>query len=107
MQESTGDRDKNANLARQPELNKITLNDGKEYELEPMNINILVSAEDKFNKPFPQIMDDAQKGYIRVIRYLLWMRIKNKYPEVDTEEKLGSMLDLDVMLNLANVFGVK
>ena len=88
------------NLARPPEIKTIKLNDGKEYELAPVDINLLADVEDKFGQPFGKI---SEGGRVKPIRYLLWLRLKGKYPEIDTEERLGSMVDLDTLYKLSEV----
>lgn len=85
------------NLAKPVEIKKITLNDGKEYDLAPVDINLLAEVEDKFEQSFIKIFEG---GHIKPIRFLLYLRLKDKYPEIDSEEKLGSMIDLDTLVNI-------
>lgn len=104
MAEGTVSGDKDTNLAKPAELTQITLNDGKEYELAPVNVNILAEIEDEFDQPFHKVLGD---GRIKPIRYMLWLRLKDKYPEIKSEEKLGTMIDMNTIYNLGELLGVK
>lgn len=83
-------------LAKPPKVETITLADGKEYKLSPMNLNVLSEVEDKFDKP----INDLFSGSIRmsVFRALLFARIKRNYQM--TEDQLGELVTDDVLLNM-------
>lgn len=92
------------NLALDPKMDKVKLNDGKEYELSPMNLNILAELEDKFEQPLDELFS---KGRLSFIRYLLFMRLKKNYPELDTEEKVGELVTLGTVAGLlGKIYGV-
>lgn len=92
------------NLALEPKMDKITLSDGKEYELSPMNINILAELEDKFEKPLDELFS---KGRLSFIRLILFLRLKKGYPELDTEEKVGELVTLKMVSGLLDkIYGV-
>ena len=75
----------------------ITLADGQEYKLAPVNLNILTEVEDRFDKS----ISDLFSGSVRVGVYkaFLFARIKRNYPDM-TEDKLGELITDDVLINL-------
>ncbi len=92
------------NLALEPKMDKITLSDGKEYELSPMNINILAELEDKFEQPLDELFT---KGRLSFVRYILFLRLRKGYPELDTEEKVGELVTLKMVSGLlGTIYGV-
>ena len=98
-------RDKDTrNLALEPKMDKIKLSDGREYELSPMNINILAELEDKFEKPLDELFT---KGRLSFVRYILFLRLRKNYPELDTEEKVGELVTLQMVSGLlGTIYGV-
>ena len=105
METGKGKGNKNTGgLAKPPTLNKIKLNDGKEYQLIPVNVNILSDIEDKFDKPFYELFTS---GRVKPLRYMLYLRLKDKYPEIDSEEKLGSLMDINTIYDIGEMLGVK
>ena len=105
MVSSKKSRDKGTeSLAKPPVFNKVKLNNGKEYQLVPVDVNILSDIEDKFDKPFYELFTS---GRVKPIRYMLYLRLKDKYPEIDSEEKLGSMMDINTIYDIGEMLGVK
>ena len=103
----TGEKRGNKNtksLAKPPQLTKIKLNDGKEYQLIPVDVNILSDIEDKLDKPFYELFTS---GRVKPLRYMLYLRLKDQYPEIDSEEKLGSLMDINVIYDIGEMLGVK
>jgi len=93
---------KGGSLAATPVPNKITLSNGQEYELKPINMNILAEVEDKFDTPLTDLFGC---GKIKPFRFLLHLQLKDKYPEM-TEEQLGELVDLKTFTELRKSFGV-
>ena len=91
------------NLALAPKMDKIKLNDGNEYELTPINLNIMAELEEKFDKPLDQLYE---KSGMRFVRFLLYLRLKNKYPEFDSEEKVGALVTPDILVQIGSIYGV-
>ncbi len=89
------------NLGTTPEVKKIKLADGKEYELGVITVNTFCALEKKFGQPFTQIFD----GRITPLRYLIFLLLKNKPPEM-TEETLGELITPDILGELRNSVGV-
>jgi len=71
----------------------IKLADGKEYELTPLNLNMMIEIEDKFEEPLTQLLD---VGKVKVIRYLLFVMLKPKHPDM-TEEKVGKFVTAEIL----------
>lgn len=95
MEISGEERNKNpeGNLAQAPKIDSIVLADGKEYKLLPFDLNMLSEVEDKFDSSFTELIT---QGRAKVIRFILFLRLKN-YPEL-TEEKVGQLLTVDKMV---------
>ncbi len=90
-------------LAKGAKLQTIILADGKEYELAPMTLNILVQVEDKFEKSYFDLVNSRRLSHIR---YIVYLRLKGKYPEL-TEEKIGELINMDVLTEIAKLYGVE
>lgn len=102
MGASEGKGNKNTNLAQSPKIDKAILADGKEYELAPVNINILADLEDKFDIPFGELMGS---GRIKPLRYLIYLRLKPNYPDI-TEEEVGKLIDINVLTKIIKMIGM-
>lgn len=88
-------------LSKPPEIRKITLADGKEYEIGQVTVNTFCDLETKFGQPFTKIFD----GRITPLRYLIFLLIKNKPPEL-TEEILGALITPEILGELRKFIGV-
>lgn len=91
------------NLALEPKMDKVKLNDGNEYELTPINLNILAELEEKFDKPMEELYEKSKFGFIR---YLLYLRLRGKYPEFDSEKKVGELVTPDILVQIGSIYGV-
>tara|TARA_Y100000310_G_scaffold341286_1_gene439974 strand:+ start:13 stop:348 length:336 start_codon:yes stop_codon:yes gene_type:complete len=96
--------DEGTSLATGRKKQRITLNDGKEYELEHLNLNLMIKIEDHFDQPMGELFE---KPRVTHTRFVLWMRLKDQYPEIDSPEKLGEMVEMEQLLNYAEIMGVK
>lgn len=104
MGTSEGKGDRNAkNLAQSPKIDKAKLADGKEYDLAPVNINILADLEDKFDMSFGDLMGS---GRIKPLRYLVYLRLKPNYPDL-TEDEVGKLIDMKVLTNIIKTIGME
>ncbi len=85
-------------LARETPPDRITLSDGKEYTLAPLNLNMLCEVEQRFEteNPLKKIMD----GKLSTIRFLLYLRLHENYPDI-TEEQIGKLV---TWLTLTDIF---
>ena len=94
----TGEMPKRAkggiNLMAQPRITKLILADGNEYEFAPLDLNMLIEMEDRFNLPFAKLIEE---GKVAPIRQLLFLMAKEKHPDL-TEEKLGKLVTAEIMV---------
>jgi hypothetical protein len=91
------------NIAQPPKFDSLVLADGKEYQLAPLTVNIMADLEDKFDKPIDELFSGSVR--MKVLRALLFARIKNSCPDM-TEEQLGDLITDDVLINMKNKLGV-
>jgi hypothetical protein len=96
-------RDMTDKIGQLPRLDVITLADGKEYQLAPLNINMLVDMEDKFGKSMDELF--TPPVHAKVLRAMLFARIKPSMPTM-TEDQLGELITDVVLLNIGNKLGV-
>lgn len=94
---------KPANLAAAPKLNKVTLADGKVYELANLDLNMLCEFEDAY--PDKAAADLIGTGKLKYIRYLILLRLKPNYPDM-TIEQVGKLITLDVLINIRKDLGL-
>jgi hypothetical protein len=90
-------------LAKGVELVRLTLADGQEYELAPMTLNVMMAVEEKFDKSYFDLVNSRRLSHIR---YIVWLRLKGKYPEL-TEEKVGELVTVSVLTEIAKLYGVE
>jgi hypothetical protein len=93
----------NPKLGQLPKVDTITLADGKEYQLAPLNINMLVDMEDKLNKSMDELF--TPPVHAKVLRAMLFARVKPGCPNM-TEDQLGELITDVVLLNIGNKLGV-
>lgn len=89
-------------LAKGTPPQKITLADGKEYELSPMTLNMLVAMEEEFNLSLSELLGS---GKVKPIRSMLYLQLRGKYPEL-TIEKVGELVTMEVLSQIGSVIGV-
>ena len=86
------------NLGTEEKPIKIRLNDGIEYDLEPLDMNMMVEVEEKFEKPFAEIFRD---GWVKPIRYALWLMMKDSAKM--REEDLGKLITGKIITTLTKI----
>lgn len=89
-------------LAKGTKIQTITLADGKEYELAPIDLNILTEMEDEFKLPLSEILAG---GKVKPIRHLFYLQLKEKYPEL-TLEAVGKLVNMEVLSQIGKILGV-
>ena len=82
---------------------KLTFSDGNEYELAPVTLNLLMQVEEKFDKSYFDLVNSRRVNHIR---YIVYLRLKSKYPDI-TEEKVGELITVDVLTEIAKLYGVE
>lgn len=91
-----------SNLGVVPKIDKITLADGKEYELSVLNVNIMADLEEMFDKPFGELVKPPIR--MKVFRALLFVRLRPNYSDL-TEEQVGKLVTDDVLVALMKKLG--
>lgn len=91
------------NLAKPAKLGKITLADGKEYELATLDANIMADLEDKFDKTIDELFSGPVR--MKVFRALIYARLHPNFPDM-TEEQIGALLTDQVIINMKKTMGV-
>jgi len=92
----------NPKLGQPPKVDSITLADGKEYQLAPLNVNMLADIEDMFDKSIDELVSGSIR--MKVMRAILFARLKPTCPDM-TEEQLGELMTENVLINIANILG--
>jgi hypothetical protein len=89
---------KSGNKNTRSAVTRITLADGKEYEIAPLDLNMLIEIEAKFGgSPFDKLKD----GKLSTARYIFYLRLRDKNPAI-TEEQVGKLVTWRI---LAGIFG--
>ncbi len=73
------------------EKHTIKLGD-REYELSPINLNVLSTIEDEFGCGISELQDQFKKKQASTIRSLAYVLLKDKNPEL-TKESIGNNVD--------------
>lgn len=81
-----------ADLAQTKTPEKITLGDGKDYELAPVSLNIMADMEATFKESYDKMLGHFSMTHTR---HLLFLRLKKKYSL--TEEQVGDLYTLDLI----------
>lgn len=78
---------------------KITLANGQEYKLRPLNLNTMSAIEEQFGLDFPVLL---QSSRMVVYRALLYQMLHDNYPDL-TEERVGQLVTADLLESVAAV----
>ena len=70
----------------------ITKIEGKEYELAPVNWNILSGIEEEAGVSFVDAVSSMQSTIYKSTLTLAWVFLRDKYPEL-TKEQIGKLTD--------------
>lgn len=86
------------NILNTPEKRSITLG-GTDYQLSPLNLNVLASIEDEFDCGIANLGELLEKRQATSMRKLIYILLKDQYEDM-TLNKIGELIDLK---NLAKV----
>lgn len=75
------------NLAKPEKPAVIKLRDGIEYELDPIDLNIMTEIEEKFERPCGDLF---REGWIKALRMALWLMLKDHTDK--TEAEIGKLM---------------
>ncbi len=82
-----------------PKGKTVTLADGKEYTLAPMNLNTLANMEETFDCDLADLTEKMSGRSASVFRKLLWVLLREDYPDL-TIDKVGKLVQLDQMTSV-------
>lgn len=72
----------------------------KEYELSPVNLNMLTAIEGEFGCGIGALQDQFNQKQATTLRALAWIMLKDKYPEL-TKEDIGAKVNLKNLKTVA------
>jgi len=72
----------------------------KEYELSPLNLNVLADIEDGFDCSIDKVGKMLEKRPSSALRQLIHILLKQAYPDM-TLEKIGGLIDLSNMAEIS------
>ena len=87
-------------LQPEEEVRKVILRDGAEYDLVPLDMNLMIEIEDHFEKPMAVIF---REGWMRNLRYAFWILLKQTHTEM-TEEQAGHLITARVISLMTDTF---
>ncbi len=85
-------------LATGAAIQSIKLADGRLWRLKPLNLNMLMEVEEKCGK-----FDMATAASMKLLRYILFVRLKPYADGGLTEEQVGELVDAEVLKNLKGI----
>ena len=91
-------------LMKETKPNTIKLGD-VDYELSPLNLNVLVGIEEEFGVGIEQLGKMLTKKQATSLRNLLYILLKDKYPDL-TKAQIGEMVRLDNFEEVSNAITV-
>ena len=87
------------NILGTPEKKTIKLGD-KDYQLSPLNLNVLANIEDEFDCSIDKVGKMLDKKRASALRRLVHILLKEEYPDM-TLEKIGGFIDLSNMAEIS------
>jgi len=82
-----------------PEKKTIKLG-GKDYQLSPLNLNVLASIEDEFDCGLDKLGPRLEKRQASTMRKLVHILLKEQYPDM-TLTRVGKFIDLNNMAEIS------
>ncbi len=82
-----------------PEKKTIRLGE-KDYQLSPLNLNVLADIEDEFDCGIEKIGKALSKKGMSTMRKLIHILLKREYPDMSLE-KIGDLVDLNNMTDVS------
>ena len=89
-------------LLKEEKPRVITLADGKEYKLGPINLNVLANLEEEFNSDLGKLGQKFDKHQASSFRSLLFVLLKENHPEI-TKEQAGKLVSIDAMPKISEL----
>lgn len=86
-----------------PRVKTITLNDGVEREIS-FTLNAMAELEDRYGT-VEAAFKAMDNGSIKAVRCVLWAGLLINGDESLTEQKVGALIDMQLMSNIMNELG--
>lgn len=83
---------------------KITLSDGKEYTLSPINLNVLADIETEMGCSLNELEKKFNKSQASSLRTLLYVLLKPNHPEI-TPEDVGKLVSVNLISEVSEAIG--
>lgn len=93
-------------LIKEPKGRTITLG-GKEYQLSPLNLNVMVAIEEEFDCNLPdlgKLFSNKKTKQLTVMSKLIYILLKENYPKL-TQVELGKMVIVDNLAEISDAVG--
>jgi hypothetical protein len=75
--------------------------EGKEYELAPVNWNVLSGIEEELQCNFIELIPLLQKSIYKSTLTLAWVMLRDKYPEL-TKEEIGKVTNHEEIMGMTS-----
>lgn len=93
-----------ADILATPKGRTVTLSDGNEYQLPPMNLNTLANIEVTMGFGLAALAEKMETGTMTTMRLLIYALLKESHPKL-TLEKVGKLVTLKEMGELSEMIG--
>jgi hypothetical protein len=87
---------KETNILKTPEGRMVTLADGAEYKLSPLDLNSLALLEETSGTGLTELLGKFEERPASNMRLLLWVLLHSTYPEL-TIDDVGALVVADIM----------
>lgn len=92
-------KEKAKDILATPQGKVVTLSDGKQYTLSPMNLNVLANLEDVFDCNLDELQEVFSKRTTTNFRKFLKVMLQENYPEL-TLEDVGRLVEISQVSTL-------
>lgn len=92
------------NILAQAKSSVITLGDGKEYRLSPVNLNTLADLEEEFGCSLEELRKKSDRQSFAVLRTLLLVFLRENYPTI-TKRQIGKLVTVKLLPEVSKVIG--
>jgi len=89
-------------LLKKMEPKKITLADGKEYKLGPINLNVLTGLEEELGCGLDELGKKFAKPRASHLRTLLYVLLRENHPDM-TQDGAGKLVSVDIMPEVTKI----
>jgi len=91
-------------LLKKVEPRKVTLADGKEYKLGPVNLNVLTGLEEEFGCALDELEKKLAKPRASHLRILIYVLLRENHPDM-TQDGVGKLVSMDILPEVSTIIG--